>query len=226
MQAVRDLARDEKVPLADCYRAYQELRKSNPAEWSLLLSDEIHPNMDGHKLMATTIAETISGKPVALTDVGPPQPAIPHTLELLRVKKQIRVVAMPPFDELIGPALQSIEPAARVEVTKWDVSGKSLAEIQQSAKIIREKKPDLVIVAVPPEATDGPAGDFHHSFAWVLNWSLSFGRQEWDCFAVSPSVVNPHLSPAQAERDRGSPANSRSGSGRPGPENRGDSSRN
>ena len=27
-----------------------------------------------------------------------------------------------------------------------------------------------------------------------MNWSLSFGRQEWDCLVVHPSVANPDSS--------------------------------
>ncbi len=195
MQAVRDLAREEKLAVADCYQAYQAVRKKDALEWSLMMSDEIHPNMDGHKLLAETIAKTISGQSVSLKDVAPPQPAIPHTLQLLRAGKPIKVYAMPPFDVLIGPALRELQPNAVVEVSAWDVAGQKIAAIEQMAKAeVRTRKPDLVIVAVPADSSEGELRTneqmqtFHRSYSWVLNWSLSFGHQEWDCIAMAPSL--------------------------------------
>ena len=52
-------------------------------------------------------------------------------------------------------------------------------------------KPDLVIVAVPRAAAFESQEEFIHAQAWIMNWSLSFGRQEWDCVAVHPSVAEP-----------------------------------
>jgi len=34
-----------------------------------------------------------------------------------------------------------------------------------------------------------------------MNWSLSFGYQEWDCFAVSASAIQPNLPLEDQERD-------------------------
>jgi hypothetical protein len=67
-------------------------------------------------------------------------------------------------------------------------------EIEQVArKTVRAMQPDLVILAVPTnvglKATDE---EFVRSYAWIMNWSLSFGDQEWDCLVVHPSVTAPH----------------------------------
>src|SRR5439155_5523619 len=113
------VAREQKVPVCDCYAAYDAVGTRDYPTWRLLLSDEIHPNMDGHKINAEEIARAIGGRPVSLSDVGPPQPAIPRTLSRLRAGEPIRVLAMPPYDELIGPALKKLVPSARVEVTPW-----------------------------------------------------------------------------------------------------------
>lgn len=196
MQSLREVAAQENTPVADCYQAFEALRNTDASEWSLLLSDEIHPNMDGDKLMAETIVQAITGKKSSLKDVPPPQPAIPRTLSLLKKKEPIKVYAMAPFDTLIGPAVRSVVPDAKIEVTSWNVEGKSIAEIEQSAKVVRNRKPDMVIVAVPISSLDGAA--FPRSFSWVLNHSLSFGHQEWDCIPVAPRVANPAL-PADKE---------------------------
>ncbi|MBW3543350.1 MAG: hypothetical protein KY476_24110 [Planctomycetes bacterium] len=103
--AVRRVSREEAVPLCDCFEAFEAVHLRDPLEWRLTMSDEIHPNMAGHKFIAEEIAWTITGKCVSLYNVEPPQPAIPRT--------------------------------------------------------------------------------------WIMNWSLSFGAQEWDCVVVHPSVVAP-----------------------------------
>ncbi len=81
---VREIAKERKLPLADVYAAYDKVRQANLEEFHLLMSDEIHPNMDGHELIATTIAESISGKTVSLADVTPPLPALPKLKSLLK----------------------------------------------------------------------------------------------------------------------------------------------
>ena len=82
------------------------MRAKDELEWNLLLSDAIHPNMDGHKLFAETIAKTITGKDISLRDVGPPPNPLAHTLKLLAEGKPVTVLAMPPYDQHIAPALK------------------------------------------------------------------------------------------------------------------------
>lgn len=189
---IRATARDLKLAVCDQYRAGDAQRKQDAWAWRLTLSDEIHPNMDGHKLMAEELCRTIAGKAVSLTDVGPPSPVISKTLELVKQSKPIRVLAMPPFDKLIGPAIKRQHPNAVVEVTAWPTEGKLLAELEGAAnKTVRAMKPDLVVLAVPRTATADSDEQFVKSYSWVMNWSLSFGHQEWDCFVVHPSVVAP-----------------------------------
>ena len=189
---IRATARDLKLAVCDQYRAGDALRKKNAWNWRLTLSDEIHPNMDGHKLMAEELSHTITGKSVSMKDVAPPSPVLAKTLELVKQSKPIRVLAMPPFDKLISPALKRRHPNATVEITSWPTEGKSLADLEQAAKqTVRALKPDLVVIAVPRTATADSDEQFVNSFSWVMNSSLSFGLQEWDCFVVHPSVAGP-----------------------------------
>ncbi len=203
--AVRRVAAEQKVPLCDCYAACEALHQRNPLVWRLLMSDEIHPNMDGHKLIAETIAKTITGKTVSLAKVGPLQPSIPKTLGLLKNGKPIKVLAMPPFDALIGPALKQINGNAQIEVTTWPTADKTLPQLEQDAKSrVRKLRPDLVIIAVPRSAGAASTEQFIRSFSWIMNWSLSFGAQQWDCVVVHPAVANPAnaANPADAAAKR------------------------
>ena len=56
---------------------------------------------------------------------------------------------------------------------------------------MRPLKPDLVILAVPATAAATNDEQFVRSYSWIMNWSLSFGHQEWDCVVVHSSVVTP-----------------------------------
>ena len=82
--AVKEVAAEQQAPVCDIYAAYEAIRARDPLAWRLLLSDEIHPNMDGHKLNAETLLLAITGQKVSLKDVGPPQPALPKTLALVK----------------------------------------------------------------------------------------------------------------------------------------------
>lgn len=191
-ELIRATARDLKLAVCDQYQAGEALRAKDAWAWRLTLSDEIHPNMDGHKRMAEELCRTITGKTVSLKDVEPPSPVLAKTLDQVKQSKPVRVFAMPPFDTLIGPALKRSHPNAVVEVTAWPTEGKTLAELEQAAnKTVRTMKPDLVVIAVPRTATADSDEQFVKSYSWIMNWSLSFGRAEWDCFVVHPSVAAP-----------------------------------
>jgi lysophospholipase L1-like esterase len=188
---VREVGRELDVPVCDCYRELDAVRAHGRFDWRLLMSDAIHPNMAGHQRLATALAQTITGRRISLADV-PPEPAIAKTLALLRDKQPIRVLAMPPFDEQIGPALRKLYPDAKITIESWPVGKLSLAAIEQDAKArVRKMKPDLVVIAVPRSATANSDESFIKSYGWIMNWSLNFGPPTWDCVVVHPSVVEP-----------------------------------
>lgn len=198
-EVIRATARDLKLAVCDQYRAGDAQRRQDAWAWRLTLSDEIHPNMDGHKLMAEELCRTITGKSVSLKEVEPPSPVLAKTLDLMKQSKPIKVLAMPPFDSLIGPALKRQHPNAVIEVTAWPTEGKTLAQLEQAAQqTVRAMKPDLVVIAAPRTASADSDEQFVKSYSWVMNWSLSFGHQEWDCVVIHPSVAAP--GPA-AQRD-------------------------
>lgn len=181
-----------KVPVCDQFAAGEAFRAKDAWGFRCLLSDEIHPNMDGHKMMAQELCRTITGKETSLANVGPLQPALVKTKALIDSGKPVKVLAMPPFDALIGPALKQLSPQATVEVTVWPTAGKSLADIERFAKdSVRAMRPNLVVIAVPAGLTTITDEEFFRSYSWVMNWSLSFGHQEWDCLVVHPSVATP-----------------------------------
>ena len=200
-QTIRDLAKAESLSVADCNTAFEAVRAKDQLEWNLLLSDAIHPNMDGHKLFAETIAKTITGKDVSLREVGPPPHPAAHTMKLLAEGKPITVFAMPPFDQHIEPALKTLYPNVQITVKPWPTEGKTLADLENAAKAVRTMKPNLVIIAVPGTLAEKQPQDFHQHYSWIMNWSLSFGPQEWDVIVAPPSTAKPQLSVKEQEHE-------------------------
>ncbi|MFZ2279142.1 MAG: SGNH/GDSL hydrolase family protein [Prosthecobacter sp.] len=200
-QAIRDVAKEETLVVADCYAAFEAVHAADASEWNLLLSDTIHPNMAGHKLFAETIAHAITGRTVSLREVGPPASPLSHTFAKLKAGQPIQVLAMPPYDTLITPALQRLYPAAVVKVTPWPVAGQTLAQLELFARKVRSMKQDLVLIAVPAELPLQDQVQFHHDYSWIMNWSLSFGVQQWDVVVALPSAAKPALSQEESRHE-------------------------
>lgn len=203
---LKEVGRQQRVPVSDVYAAYELLRQADPVAWRLLLSDEIHPNMDGHQQNAIEICKTITGKTAKLREIGPPLPTLPKIQARLKANESIRVLAMTPFDEMIGPAIKSIAPDAKIAVTPWVTADQTLQQLEQSASKIRATQPpyDLVVVAIPLAVTpsrSSPPEAAIRSYSWILNWSLSFGLQQWDVIGISPSVLNANLSAEERHQD-------------------------
>jgi len=188
-QIVRDVAEEMSVRLADCYAAYEAIRRKDVTEWRLLMSETIHPSMNGHKVFAEVIAGSISRQEVSLADVEPPADALRFTLKRLGEKQPVDVIAMPPFDRIVPDALRRRFPGAEICVTVWPVEGQSLAAIEAWARGIRKQKPHLVVVAVPADREAEDEETFMRLDNWVLNWSVDFGYAHWDLMPILPSVA-------------------------------------
>jgi len=204
-QLMRDVGQQTKTPVCDVYAAYQAVKQADPLAFRLLCSDPFHPNMDGHKLNAEVICKTITGKDVSLNDVGPP-PALARTRKVIEAKQPVRVFAMTPIDQWIGPAIKAKYPDAQVEVTAWPTKDQSLPKLHEAAKAIRQMnpKPDLVVLAIPLEITpllSKPSEDDINNYTWTMNYALSFALQEWDVIAIAPSVLQEKMTSEELDRE-------------------------
>ena len=205
LAAIRQVAAVEQVPLCERFtRSYEAIARATARLGGCLLSDEIHPNMDGHKLTAETLSQAITGPCVSLREIGPPRPALPKTRSLVEAGQPVRVLAMEPLDQLTAPAFHAVLPGVTVEVQRWPTADQSLAQLEEAAKGVRSAPPDLVLIAVPAAVTpaiDSAADTSISAYSWILNWSLSFGQQEWDVVAVAPSVLTADLSSSDQAAD-------------------------
>ena len=188
-RAVRQVATELKLPLVDCFAAWQQLRNDDPTGWMLTMSDTIHPNMNGHKRFAELITETATGNVVDLNESPPLSDALHHTFDLLHSKKSVKLVASPPFDKIFPTALRAHFPNAEFEITSWPVEGQTLAEISNWAKQVRGMNPDLVVPTVPANVPTSDPEAFVRDDEWVLNWSFQFAGRPWDVVPVLPAVA-------------------------------------
>jgi hypothetical protein len=205
---VRRLGEELSLPVVDFCALFGDIRESEPRRWITIMSDTIHPNMRGHELFAEEIAETITGEDVSLADVEP-LPGLPYVQAALEQGTPVRIVAHPPYDTLIEPAIKALFPEAECEIVTWETAGQSISQIEAEAKArgwaaMNQNKdlprPTLVIIAVPASADAPDFERFYRSYTWTLNWSLSFGRTQWDAFAVLPEVAEPNMTDDERER--------------------------
>lgn len=208
VRIVRDVGRKLELPVVDTHSVYAEIMAADPAAWQRLMSDTIHPNLRGHRIFAEEVARAITDRRVSLSDLPVFHPRLPCVLVRLNARQPVRVLAMPPYDALIAPALRNRFPDAVVEVTTWQPDAHSLAAIEAQAKETGWWKfrgetalprRDLVVLAVPSTAQAPTAGEFFHSYYWIMNWSLSNGNRpaqpDWDCLVVLPSVAEGRMGP-------------------------------
>lgn len=198
VSVVKDIAAQHGLAVADCHWAFRNLREHDPFGYQLAMSDAVHPNMNGHKLIAEVIAQAIAGREVSLADVAAPPVQMQQTFARLAAGEPVRVVAMPPYDEIIATALEAmVEDAPLIEVTTWPPAA-TVSEMEEWAKVnVRKLAPDLVIVAIPTGVGAPDRSHYIAGYEWTLNWSLAFGPGTWDCLPVLPLVTTPALTPEQ-----------------------------
>lgn len=189
---IREVAATKMVRVCDQYQVGERLKQRAPWTWRLTLSDAIHPNMDGHRRMAEELCRCITGQEISLDAVQPPESILERTQQRIDSGMPVRILSMAPVAAAAEAAIRAINADAKIEMTTWEIDGKSLAELEQEARAkVRAMMPDLVVLAIPPEAPAESDEQFVHAVSWIMNWSLSFGQQEWDVITVDPAALNP-----------------------------------
>lgn len=186
---VRKVAVAHKLLLVDLFSAWQEIRKEDALAWRLLMSDAIHPNMNGHKRFAELIASRIADRKIVLGPIEPPHDGLWNTFNRLKAGQPVKLIAMPPYDQLLQDALKKHFPDASFEVTSWPVADQTVADLHVWSKQIRGASPNLVVVAIPAAADDKTESAYINNYEWALNYSFHFGKRVWDVVPVLPDVT-------------------------------------
>ncbi|UUO07818.1 GDSL-type esterase/lipase family protein [Blastopirellula sp. J2-11] len=186
VDAARSIAAGFKLPLVDLFDQWRRIRTEDPLGWSLLMSDEIHPNMTGHLRFAELIGSTISGRPIAFVETPAPLGTLQVTSDRLARKETIKLIAAPPYDTIVPEELKRLYPEAKFDLVVWPAKEQTIAAAAQWAKQIRGLKPHLVIPPLPPQAFAASQDEFIREYQWVLNYSLPQSGGAWDVVPILP----------------------------------------
>ncbi len=186
VDAVRAIAVEEKLPLVDCFAAWQAYRSEDALSWSLMMSDEIHPNMTGHLRFAELMGSVISGRPLSFDETPEPSESLDNVFDHLANKQTVKLVAAAPYDTLVPELLRRHFPDAKFEVIVWPVEEQTIAEASAWAKRIRQLQPQLVIPTIPPAASKASPSAFIRDYQWVLNFSLPFSGRACSVVPILP----------------------------------------
>lgn len=185
-EVARAVAAEMTVPLADVQTSLETLRAEKPEVWRLSMSDEIHPNLRGHRRIAENLLGVIEGREVSLPDDAPVPDPLGFTLTKIKKTLPVKVLAMPPCDGFAGEVI----PGAIV--TAWPVEGLDRSTLMKdAARRVRPMVPDLVVIAIPRAAKAKDAGEFIRTQMWIASNSLSYGPRAWDAVVVHPDVFEP-----------------------------------
>jgi lysophospholipase L1-like esterase len=198
----REVAAQMQVPLADPHADLGVLQQSDPDAWRLSMSDEIHPNLRGHRRLAESILKVIEGETVTLSDDVPVAGGLAFTLAKLQKGQPVEVLAMPPFDTLAADALRARVPGASVSVVSWPIAGLDRRILMKdAANRVRPIAPDLVLIAVPRSVVAKDREEFIRTQGWIAANSLSRGKREWDVVVIHPAVFEGPGTEADREKD-------------------------
>ena len=195
---VRRVAAELNVPVADSFAEWERIRREEPTRWRLMMSETIHPNLNGHRVFAEMSATAVFGREISLADLKPYEACLRNVKGRIGSGQPVRVVAATPGAEAVGAALAKQTGQTPPTVTVWPVKAKTLKQLVAQAKSLRSTKHELVVLTLSPEAcafTDEET--FIRDASWVVNFALPFGRRGWDVLMVAPSVTTPQLSPEQ-----------------------------
>jgi len=198
---VREVAAELNVPVADSFAEWERIRKEDPTRWRLLMSETIHPNLNGHRVFAEMAASAVFGREILLADLKPYDDCLRNVKRRIGGKQPIRVVAAQPVAEALRSELAKHTGPVPSAIAEWPVAGKTLKQLVAQAKRLRGTKHELVVLTLSPEACALTNEEtFIRDASWVVNYALPFGARAWDVLVVAPSVTAPLLS---AEQRRG-----------------------
>ncbi|MFM8723844.1 MAG: alpha/beta fold hydrolase, partial [Planctomycetaceae bacterium] len=207
-QLIKTVATEQQAAFCDVQQAGLRLRDRAPVAWRLTMSDAIHPNLDGHRLLAETVCQRLTGVQVSLADVRP-QSGLPRVQRVLSEGGRLKILAMQPIVAPLQRALEQLGLTDRCEVTVWptvvEQAGaavqRSLPDLEAEAqRLVRPLRPDLVLLTFPEHRPELADEQLIHSVSWVMNWSLDFGRSSWDCLVVHPQLLNDQVADGEWSR--------------------------
>lgn len=190
--AMRELAREIGAVAVDAHHAFKQSCRNDDLAWRLLFSDPIHPNLLGHMVFATRVAEAVLGRPVS--DALSPRTVNPlhFTAAAARAGRPIRAYVPEPLVDAIADEIAGVLHGSQAEIVgTWPASGMPLKNKVYEATLVRDRKPDLVLLAPPDDDAPASPAEFAAACAATAAQSLAFAEPLWDCAALMPDASHP-----------------------------------
>ena len=204
-QTIRDVGAETGVPVADCCAAYEAIQERDRMAWVMLMSETIHPNLNGHRVFAQTIVERFAGKRLPLDAFTNSRPAIPCTLAQLRAAGDpLQVVAAGLDPQICADAVRKAFPDARVTAAARAVDEPTVAALaKRSPKLLASGGEHLLAIALPAEPLSLDPEAYKRQVFRVVRYSVRFGYhpRARDVVWVLPSVLEPNRPPAVRKRE-------------------------
>jgi acyl-CoA thioesterase-1 len=195
-QAALNVAETKNTLSVDAFTEWEDLFVNDRLEWSLRMSEDIHPNLNGHVRFAELVASEVAGQSVTLTNTDVAATAAPSTIinTILR-GDTLRIVAMPPYDEMMWDIIENNFPGAPISVYTWPgTTGTEEGDRSAStsfAATVQGLSPHLVILTTPEYATQGDGEDLIADMRSVLNACFPFGMGGPRVVAALPDLADP-----------------------------------
>ena len=205
-QIIRDVGAATRVPVADCYAAYEAVLGRDRKAWAMLMSETIHPNLNGHRLFVQTIIERLTGKRLPPEALPNSRPAIPTTLARIRSDRpKVKVAVVGMGGGSVARALRQAFPKATFQVTARILDPPSVVALRKQAdKLLKDRGEHVLVVALPAEPLTQSFESYKRTIFWVVRHSVPFGfkPKARDVVWVMPSVLGKDLSPRVRQREK------------------------
>ena len=204
-QIIRDVGTETATPVADCCAAYESIQQRDRIAWVMLMSETIHPNLNGHRVFAQTIVERLTGKRLPLSAFTNSRPCIPRTLSQVRgTDAALKVAAVGLEADVFAAAVRAAFPKTKVAATARAIAEPTIAVVaKQSKALFADKGEHLLAIALPTEPLSMDFEAYKRQVFTVVRWSVRFGYhpRARDVVWVLPSVLDKDLAPAVRERE-------------------------
>lgn len=179
------------VPVADCFQRFAALAAGGGYAWMRVMSDAVHPNLHGHRLIAQEVAAAVLGRSAA-GDELPREPAVPWSRAQVKAGRPVRVLAMTPWDAVLRGQASTLAAGSPVDVQAWPVAGRTFSAVVEDARQWGRwrtpphagRRPDLIVLEMPmPDRAAADEAWFAEA-TLLVNATLSFGPAQWDVLPV------------------------------------------
>jgi len=202
--ARRALLMKLQVPIVDCHSAFKQLfdeGKKTPEKWidyQLLMSDAIHPNLEGQRLLTQTIVKRLTQKDLPLSVIPGTQPLIPLALSKAKEGQSLILTVFGMDDAPVLKAFRKVFSRAKIKSSPRSVKVLTWETVRKNEPAFWQQNGDDLLLVCFPEDETRPAQDYYADLSGFRRLMVQKREIVW----IANSVLsNQPLTPPAAERE-------------------------